>query len=111
MFVGTQSYLYTAGRGQMSTGGLLEVLASVRLCADHPFRSLQDAVIARRGLLTGSIFILLAWDETRREFVRLLRSLGVPVLALVVTAESIDERAPWLRVIHPDKVREGLAGL
>jgi len=111
MFVGTQSYLYTAGRGQMSTGGLLEVLASVRLCADQPFRSLQDAVTARRGLLTGSICILLAWDETRREFVRLLRSLGVPVLALVVTAESIDERAPWLRVIHPDKVREGLAGL
>ena len=111
MFVGSQPYLYTAGRGQMSTGGLLEVLASVQLCAGQPFRSLQDAVIARRGLLTGSICILLAWDDARREFVRMLRGLGVPVLALLVTAENVDERAPWLRVIRPDKVREGLAGL
>jgi uncharacterized protein (DUF58 family) len=111
MFVGTESYTYTAGRGQMSTGGLLEVLASVQLCADKPFRALHDAVIARRSLLTGSICILLAWDDARREFVRRLRTLGVPVLALVVTADDIGEREPWLRVIAPDKVQQGLAAL
>jgi uncharacterized protein (DUF58 family) len=111
MFVGSQSYVYTAGRGQMSTVGLLEVLASVQLCAGKPFRNLQDAVIARRGQLTGSICILLAWDDTRREFIRALRALGVPVLVLVVTADAVDERAPWLRVIVPGKAPEGLAGL
>ena len=111
MFVGAQSYLYTAGRGQMSTGGLLEVLASVQLCAGKPFRTLHDAVMARRSQLTGSICILLAWDEARREFVRTMRAQGVPVLVLVVTGDSVDERAPWLRVIKPDAVRQGLAGL
>ena len=111
MFVGTESYLYTAGRGQMSTGSLLEVLAGVQLCGARPFRTLQDAVTARRGLLTGSICILLAWDEARREFIRMLRTLGVPVLALVVTTDNVDERAPWLHVIRPGKVQEDLARL
>jgi uncharacterized protein (DUF58 family) len=111
MFVGGESWLYTAGRGQMSTGSLLEVLAGVQLCAAKPFRTLQDAVTARCGMLTGSICILLAWDDARREFIRMLRMLGVPVLALVVTADPVDERAPWLRVIAPGKVQEGLARL
>ena len=111
MFVGTESYLYTAGRGQMSTGSLLEVLAGVQLCAARPFRTLQEAVTARRALLTGSICILLAWDDARREFIRLLRALGVPVMALVITTDNVDERAPWLQVINPGKVEEGLARL
>ena len=111
MFVGAESYLYTAGRGQMTTGSLLEVLAGVQLCAVKPFRTLQDSVKARRGLLTGSICILLAWDEARREFIRMLRALGVPVLVLVVTADAIADREPWLHVITPGKVAEGLAAL
>jgi uncharacterized protein (DUF58 family) len=111
MFVGAESYIYTAGRGQMSAGSLLEILSGVQLCAAKPFRNLQDAVTARRDLLTGSICILLAWDDARREFIRMLRTLGVPVLALVVTTETVEERAPWLRVIAPGKVQEGLAAL
>ncbi|MEQ1772936.1 MAG: DUF58 domain-containing protein [Burkholderiales bacterium] len=111
MFVGAESYIYTAGRGQMTTGNLLEVLAGVQLCASKPFSTLQNAVTARRGLLTGSICILLAWDDARREFIRMLRTMGVPVLALVVTSEPVEEREPWLRVITPGKVQEGLAGL
>jgi uncharacterized protein (DUF58 family) len=111
MFVGAESYLYTAGRGQMTTGSLLEVLAGVQLCASKPFRTLQDTVTARRGMLTGSICILLAWDDARREFIRMLRTTGVPVLALLVTADAVEEREPWLRVITPGKVQEGLAGL
>ena len=111
MFVGAQSYLYTAGRGQMTTGSLLEVLAGVQLCAGKPFRTLQDAVTARRGQLTGSICILLAWDDTRREFIRMLRTLGVPVMVLVVSAVPPAEHEPWLHVITPGKVAEGLARL
>ncbi len=111
MFVGAESYIYTAGRGQMTTGSLLEVLAGVQLCAAKPFRALQDAVTSRRGLLTGSICILLAWDDARREFIRTLRTLGVPLMVLVVSADAIAEREPWLHVIVPGKVPEGLASL
>jgi hypothetical protein len=111
MFVGAESYIYTAGRSQMTTGSLLEILAGVQPCASKPFRSLQDAVTARRGLLTGGVCVLLAWDEARREFIRTLRALGVPVLVWMVTTETITQREPWLRVITPGKVMESLAGL
>lgn len=111
MFVGNQSYLYTAGRGQLSAGSLLEVLAGVQLGGAHGFGTLQDAVFARRHMLSGSICILLAWDEPRREFVRALRAQGVPVLVLVVTGEAVQERAAWLHPIAPGQVQQGLARL
>jgi uncharacterized protein (DUF58 family) len=111
LFAGAESYVYTAGRGQMSTGGLLEVLAGVQLCASRPFRALHDAVIARRAQLTGSVCVLLAWDEARREFVRELRAMGVPLWAIVVSTQAIPEREPWLKVVAPGKVAEGLAAL
>ena len=111
MFVGAEPYCYTAGRGQLSAGSLMEVLAGVQLCASQPFLSLRNAVVARRGMLTGSICVLLAWDKARSEFIRELQMLGVPVLALLVTSEPPAEHPAWLRVIEPGKVREGLARL
>lgn len=111
MFVGAESYCHTAGRGQLSSGSLLEILAGVQLCAHKPFRALHDAVTARRAMLTGSICILLSWDDARREFIRALRMLGVPLLVLVVTDQPVTEREPWLHVIDPSKVQEGLARL
>ena len=111
MFVGAEPYCYTAGRGQLSSGSLMEVLAGVQLCSTKPFYTLQEAVTARHGMLTGSICVLLAWDEARREFIRRLRMLGVPVLVLLVTREAVAERPSWLRVIEPGKVQQGLAAL
>ena len=111
MFVGAESYCYTAGRGQLSAGSLMEVLAGVQLCASQPFLSLRNAVVARRGMLTGSICVLLAWDKARSEFIRELQMLGVPVLALLVTREPPTEHPAWLHVIEPGKAREGLARL
>lgn len=111
MFIGAQSYCYTAGRGQLSTGHLLEILAGIQPCQDRTFRVLHDAVMGRRAALTGCICILLAWDELRAEFARRLRALGVPLLALVVTAEPISERLPWLHVLEPGRIQDGLARL
>ncbi len=111
MFIGAESYCHTAGRGQLSTAHLLEILAGVQPCHNQPFRVLHDAVMGQRAALTGCICILLAWDEPRAEFARRLRALGVPLLALVVTAESISERLPWLHVLEPGRIQEGLARL
>ena len=111
MFVGHDAYCYTAGRGQLSAGSLMEVLAGVPLCTSQPFATLRRAVVARRALLTGSICILLAWDEARRECIRELQQLGVPVLVLLITATPPADQPAWLRVIAPGKVQEGLARL
>jgi len=111
MFVGAQSYCYTAGRGQLSTGGLLEVLAGVQPCRDKPIRVLQDAILARRAALSGCILILLGWDGARAEFTRRLQALGLPLLALSVSAQPVPAAPAWLHVLTPGRIQEGLARL
>lgn len=111
MFVGAESYCYTAGRGQLSAGGLLEVLAGVQPCRDRPFDTLKDAVLARRAALTGCILVLVGWDRARAEFTQRLRAQGMPVLALVVSARPVPDAPPWLRVLTPGRIGEGLAAL
>ena len=69
VFVGAESYCYTAGRGQLQTSNLIEILAGVQPCADKSFKLLHDAVLAQRAMLTGCICILLAWDQARQAFV------------------------------------------
>ncbi len=109
LFAGPRAYAYTAGRGQMSTASLLEILAGVQVCRDRPFAILRDAVLARRDTLTGCIVILIAWDEPRRDFLQQLRARGVPVLALLVASTPPDEPPAWLRVLMPGRIEEGLA--
>lgn len=111
MFVGAEAYCYTAGRGQLQTGNLLEILAGVQLCGDKPFRVLHEAVLAQRSELSGCICILLAWDEMRQACVQHLRALGVPLRVILVTSSAITDPPAWLVVIEPGKVEEGLARL
>jgi len=111
MFVGAETYTYTAGRGQMQPGGLLEVLAGVQPCHDKPFSILANAVLSRRQALTGCICVLAAWDEARREFVRRLHAHGIESRAIVVSRDLIAAPPPWLLVVTPGKVQEGLARL
>ncbi len=111
MFIGAEAYTYTAGRGQMQTGNLLEVLAGVQPCRDKPFSVLGNAVLSRRQTLTGCICVLLGWDEARADFIRRLRSHGVATRAIAVCREPVADAPAWLQVVEPGKVQEGLGNL
>jgi uncharacterized protein (DUF58 family) len=111
MFVGTETHAYTAGRGQMQAGNLLEILAGVRPCRDRAFSALGDAVEARRGALTGCICVLAGWDEERAGFLRRLRALGIAFRAIAVTRSPVADPPHWLLAVQPGKIQEGLARL
>ena len=111
LFVGAESYCFTAGRGQLTTANLVEVLAGVRKCADQPFAQLAAAVLSRGSALSGCLLILLDWDEPRQALVRALQARGVPLLVLLVSASKPALAPAWLRVLHPGKIQEGLAVL
>lgn len=85
MFVGTEAYCFTAGRGLAHTDKMLEILAAVIACRDKSFDYLTPLVIDRASLLSGCICIFLAWDEARQKLVDYLKALGIPVLVLVIT--------------------------
>lgn len=119
LFVGPQSYCFTAGRGLAHTDQMLEILASVRACADKPFRSLEHLVLNHVKSVSGCICVLVAWDQERREFVARLRALGVPVLVLVLVPANHGNLEPALppdepgrfHVLEVGRIEDGLAKL
>jgi uncharacterized protein (DUF58 family) len=94
MFVGTQAYCFTAGRGLAHTEQMLEILAAVEVCCTRPFGTLADLVLEHLATLSGCICVLLAWDEARQDFVRRLDALGIPLLVLVVTEAGAGKLDP-----------------
>ncbi len=121
LFVGPQSYCFTAGRGLAHADQMLEILASVRACHEHPFASLEHLVFNHVKEVSGCICVLLAWDRPRRDFVEKLRMLGVPLLVLIVVERggkpvSLDpgpmrDQPERFRVLECGKVEEQLAEL
>lgn len=120
MFVGTEAYCFTSGRGLAHTDRMLEILASVRPCTDKPFSTLHPLVMERTSLLSGCVCVLLAWDEERKTLIRHLKGVGVPLLVLVVAEDKAPEppdsaesplEADDIHRLHIGKIKEGLAEL
>lgn len=121
LFCGTEAFCFTAGRGLAHADQLLEILASVRANLEPGrFASLEELVLKHAPSVSGCICVFVAWDEPRRELVRKLRMLGVPLLVLVVAepggADEIDpgpmrEDPAHFRVLETGKLAEQLATL
>jgi uncharacterized protein (DUF58 family) len=112
MFVGPETYCFTAGRGVGNTERLLEVLACVSACHDKPFRALHRAVIDRHDALSSCVCVLLAWDEPRQELVRHLEALGTPTRVFVVGERgALDGLPPHVHRLEVGRIGEGLARL
>ena len=114
MFVGTKTYVFTAGRGVGHVDGMLEVLAEVRPCRDRDFGALHRLLVERHSLLSGLVCVFVGWDDVRRALVDHLRALGVPSLVLVVgedAALDAELEAAGVRRLAPGRIAEGLARL
>jgi len=120
MFVGTEAFCFTSGRGISQVDRMLEILASVSPCKDMGVDALMPLVLERTPALSGCICVLLAWDEARQALIRLLKGLGVPVSVLVIGPSEKKEKldpGPMkgdpgrLHVLTVGKIQEGLAGL
>lgn len=120
LFVGTEAYCFTIGRGLGQTEQMLKILASVTPCQDKPFSELPPLVIERAAILSGCICILLAWDEERQHFIKALRRLGVPILLFVLTdgktPQSLDpgpmrDHPGYFHVLKVGNIQEGLTQL
>jgi uncharacterized protein (DUF58 family) len=90
LFVGPEAYCFTAGRGVGHVDRMLEVLAGVGACEDKSFPSLETLVLRHAPQVSGCVCIFLSWDESRQHLVKMLRSLGVPVMVCVVTDDNQD---------------------
>lgn len=120
LFIGSDSYCFTAGRGVAHGQQLLEILAAVRPAPERGFHKLERLVLNHISKISGCIFVLLSWDKERRDFVQKVRTLGVPMLVLVVVesgkaglvqAAPLNERPERFAVLECGKIEQGLAQL
>jgi len=113
LFVGDGIRAYTAGRGQLQSEHMLEVLAAAGPSDVTAFAGLARAVLARRASLSSVILILLSWDDERRRLAEAMRAAGAEVRALLVCAESDAPRElpPGVQLLVPGKIAQGLAAL
>ena len=118
MFVGTESFCFTSGRGLAQGDKILKILASVQTCTDKTFSVLIPVVMERAPLLSGCICVFLEWDDARKRLIDLLQKRGCPVLVLVLTDKQnpaasdpgpMQDNPAGLRFIETGKVKEGLA--
>jgi len=120
LFVGTEAFCFTAGRGLAHSDTMLEILAGVSVCLDKTFCSLEHLVIEHVLDVSGCICVLLAWDEERRALITKLQSVGVPLLVLLIAEPGQGERlkrsigpgAPErFFVLEAGRIAEGLANI
>jgi uncharacterized protein (DUF58 family) len=120
LFIGNQSYCFTAGRGLGTADQMLGILASVQNCADKPFETLEHLVLGHLPLVSGCVCVLQKWDAERRRFIDKLKTLGVPVMVLIVVPPGggasgaggeLAEAAGSLHILEVGKIEEGLAKL
>jgi uncharacterized protein (DUF58 family) len=119
LFIGAESYCFTAGRGIAHADQMLEILAAVRGCNDKPFATLEHLVISHVSAVSGCICVLQQWDEARKNLVKKLRALGVPVMVLVITrpgkakldAGPLRGEPEQFHVLEIGKIEEQLARL
>ena len=112
LFVGTQAYCFTEGRGLAQTENLLEVLACVE-ASDQPFEQLYPLVNDHNANLSSAICVLLNWDTARQELVRSLKSSGIALLVIVVSNTEVEltDEYDEVHVLQFDALAEGLAQL
>ena len=91
MFVGERAYCFTSGRGISSAERMLEILSAAQPCRKLPFGHLASLVLDRADLLTSIICVLLQWDDERREMIRRLKALNIPLIVLVITSRNMDQ--------------------
>ncbi len=120
LFVGSQSYCFTAGRGLAHADQMLEILAAVKNCADKPFETLEKLVLGHIAVVSGCICVLQRWDEPRRKFIEKLKTLGVPLLVLIIVPPGgglsgaggdLLDSPGTLHVLEIGKIAEELAKL
>ena len=119
LFVGNQSYCFTAGRGLAHADQMLEILASVANCADKKFETLEQLVLNHISAVSGCICVLQRWDDARKIFVKKLRALGIPLLVLVIVrpggtkpdAGPLCDEPDCFHVLEIGRIAEQLARL
>ncbi|MFP4356184.1 MAG: DUF58 domain-containing protein [Phycisphaerae bacterium] len=111
---GPELYELRTGRATSELESILEILASVEPCRDNPFSRITPALAEQLERISSVIFVLLDWDESRRELVRRAVEAGCRTKVILVSSRppslAVDIDANWaedFRRIDPEDIQAG----
>jgi len=112
LFIGHQAFTFTSGRGVGHLDQLLKTLACVTGCLDQPFSSLSQLLRQHLQAISGTILILIAWDEARQNLVRMLQAQQVPSLVVVICDQPAQNAEfPHIRWLCIGQIQQDLQQL
>jgi hypothetical protein len=118
MFVAEEAHIFTSGRGLGNVDRIFEILAGVVPSTELTFDVLKKTTLERAALLSSCLCVFVDWDEERREFVKDLLALGLPVMVFVITGEGANVEpgpegagAAGFHVLTHGEVEGGLAAI
>ncbi|MDT8318163.1 MAG: DUF58 domain-containing protein [bacterium] len=101
IFVEGEATCFTMGRSLGSPKMMLEILACAVPCKGKSFDALGSFVLSRAGMMSSAICILIKWDDERRELVKRLKALHIPLILFLIVPED----AP-IKDIDPGPMRD-----
>jgi len=119
LFVGNQSYCFTAGRGFAHADQMLEILAAATNCTGKSFETLEQLVLNHVSAVSGCICVFQRWDDARKTLITKLRRLNIPLLVLVIVrpgeakldAGPLRDEPDRFHVLEMGRIAEQLARL
>lgn len=110
---GPELYVFRSGRHLAHLDNVMEILASVEECRQNPFETVAPALASELGNIATIIFVLLDWDEARRDMVRQASECGCATKTIVIrqgkTALPIEGEPPGggMLFLTPNQVHKG----
>jgi hypothetical protein len=71
---------------------LQEILAAVQPSQQGTFTQLQQAVLARAGLCSSLVCVLMHWDPARQDFIKQLSARGLPAAVFLLHDGSLTQQ-------------------
>lgn len=116
MFAGTEAYCFTSGRGLDQLQHIREILASVQASHSDSFKLLQQKIQQYAFRCSSLIFVLLHWDDDRKQLIRQMRLADIPVIVFHVFEQSTaipqtTEHEESFYLVDCSNIAESLAAL
>ncbi len=108
---GPEIYLFRTPHAGSRLDTVLQILASVETTGDDAFRVLPDSLMESLESISSIVFVVLDWDERRRDLVDRIRQSGRGVRVLLIRntppqVEPPDESLEFL-AIEPEQIIKG----
>lgn len=109
IFVRDEAHCFTMGRSLGTPEMMLEILACVAPCPPYQnkrFETLGRFILDRAGTMSSAICILLKWDDERKDMVKKLRSLGIPLMLFLIVPPSEAPTGTSMEAIDPGPMKD-----